>query len=115
MYWLAIIIVVIISIIYAGIKMLFKKMTERGMMQLSTKPILGICPSGWVKRKGLCVEPGVSLMVNKTAEVKGSMRGECVIGSVVSSMGTKGQPNYEEYYCEEPGIHSTPLQTSPLT
>ena len=106
---IAAVIAVLIILIYVGIRKYFDYRTSnsRGRsLQLSTPPILGICPTDWEKKVyagiSMCVEPGCNIYVNKYGQPTGSGRFGCQPGSVVGSSGTPGTPGYEDYYCEIP-------------
>jgi len=79
--WTGIIVLILIIIGYAIIKYILNKNATNRRIQLTTSPILGICPSGWQKQsfmnKTVCQEPGTHSAVDRCLYSYEAGRGEC--------------------------------------
>jgi hypothetical protein len=80
-YVFAIIIILVIILISGGIYFI---QAEQAKRELSVKPILWMCPSGFHKVQTAdgthCLRNGGSLFVDKNGKVNGASRGNCVDG-----------------------------------
>lgn len=66
----------ILLIIYIAIKQYFALLQRNRRLHLATKPVLGVCPTGWSNQLGMCVEPGATLTVDSNGMPTGAIRGQ---------------------------------------
>lgn len=79
--WAVIIVLILIIIGYAAIKYLLNYLADKGKIQLTSSPFMGICPSRWTKQsfanKTVCQEPGTVSYVDRCLNSDSSSRGSC--------------------------------------
>jgi len=81
-YWIVLFIMMtLIVLVYFGIKGVLDKGVRGGAIQLSMKPLLGICPSTWNKiyfnSGSMCVDPQATAFSDACLNYVGAGRGYC--------------------------------------